>query len=424
MKIKRFFIAAIAVAAVLYGIAPDIKRFVVWASALCGLAPAVPGQADDFVNDFANIIKEPDKIEIQRNAAAVRDRYNGAHIAVATVTSLEGLSIEEYAGKLFNSWGLENAKANRGVLFLIVPNGEKGARLRIEMGGGLESVIPDWTAEYILDQVLPYYESGDYSAGIALGVDMLARCVKGESVAPEPRIIGMDMGWDTVHGRVNIYVFIMIAFVVWICVKNLYILITSPLKAKGGKYVPALYGYSAVEAGPTVEKILTNAGNDVIRAKILYWLPLFVILTAVPVVLCKFRVDIITTLVCAIVIESVYQFAAAPLLRASISGFPPAFFYKYGIRHPDASKETDSMPKTLARFILPGVPKIYVCPSCSEVMEDASFVKAKPTHSEEGEKFICLICHRCRRKYEDVEILPVVRYDSDDSGGSGGGSSR
>ena len=64
-----------------------------------------------FVNDFAGVIDEESKRKMEDVIKFVEEK-TGAEIAVVTVKSLEGETVEEYANELFNKWG--NRKEERG----------------------------------------------------------------------------------------------------------------------------------------------------------------------------------------------------------------------------------------------------------------------------------------------------------------------
>ena len=88
-----------------------------------------------------------------------------------SVSSLGGMSIEDYAFGLFNEWGIGDPTSNRGLLLLVAPNERK---VRIEVGCGLEGRITnDVAAAIIADVILPDYRSGDLKAGTMAGVDAL-----------------------------------------------------------------------------------------------------------------------------------------------------------------------------------------------------------------------------------------------------------
>ena len=107
-----------------------------------------------------------------------------SEIAVATVKSLDGMSVEEYANRLFKEWGVGQAKTDNGVLILVAPNERE---MRIEVGYGLEGILPDGLAGEIRDeQFLPRFLDDDYAAGITAGVNRIADIVeKNQVLTPE-----------------------------------------------------------------------------------------------------------------------------------------------------------------------------------------------------------------------------------------------
>jgi uncharacterized membrane protein YgcG len=125
-----------------------------------------------YVNDFANVIDAQREAQID---ALVREtaRMTSAEIVVVTVPTLDGMTVEDYAAKLFASWGIGKKGKDNGVLVLVAP----GARAtRIEVGYGLEPVLPDGLAgEIIRTSFLPRFRDNDYSTGIADGVDRARR---------------------------------------------------------------------------------------------------------------------------------------------------------------------------------------------------------------------------------------------------------
>lgn len=100
-------------------------------------------------------------------------KETGIQLQVYIIKSLEGDAIESVAIQLFDQWKLGDEKTDKGLLFLIAPN-EK--RLRIEVGQGLEGDIPDVIAKRIIaDEVKPYFQQGDFNAGVLQGVISIQR---------------------------------------------------------------------------------------------------------------------------------------------------------------------------------------------------------------------------------------------------------
>lgn len=152
------------------------------------LLPAIAA-AQDFpkatgrINDFANVIDPAVEAELNQQIDQLEQKTS-SEIAVVTVASLDGISVEEYANKLFKAWGVGQAKQDNGVLVLVAP---KEHEMRIEVGYGLEGVLPDGLAgDVIRSQFTPKFRNNDYSGGIRDGVTRLIAIVeKHQVLTPE-----------------------------------------------------------------------------------------------------------------------------------------------------------------------------------------------------------------------------------------------
>ena len=113
------------------------------------------------------------------------ERTNGAELAVVVVRSLDGLSIEEAAVKLFELWMIGKKSSDNGLL-LLWSTGDR--RVRVEVGYGLEGVLPDGKVGAILDaHVMPKFRSGQFDEGLLAGVDALLKVAREEPVdLPSP----------------------------------------------------------------------------------------------------------------------------------------------------------------------------------------------------------------------------------------------
>jgi uncharacterized protein len=128
------------------------------------------------VTDLANVIDAATEADLDRRIDQLEQKTS-AEIAVVTVTSLGGTTVEDYAVRLFKEWGIGQAKQDNGVLVLVAPNERE---MRIEVGYGLEGVLPDGLAGQIIrDQFIPRFRDNDYNGGIRDGVarviDVVAR---------------------------------------------------------------------------------------------------------------------------------------------------------------------------------------------------------------------------------------------------------
>ena len=126
------------------------------------------------VNDFAGLLSPAEKEALEARCKLLRKR-TGAQLAVVTLKSLRGGQIEDFAEKLFKRWGI-GQKKNNGLL-LIVAMEDRGSR--IEVGYGLEPIVPDVLAARILDHELrPRFRQQQYAAGLSAAVNSLCELVE------------------------------------------------------------------------------------------------------------------------------------------------------------------------------------------------------------------------------------------------------
>jgi uncharacterized protein len=142
-----------------------------------------------FVNDFANVIDSESNRQIQYLCAQVDQRAQ-AQIAVVTIQSLEGSTIEAFARHLFHQWGIGPKSNNRGILILLAIRDHK---YRVEVGTGLESVITDRKAAGFGREAVPYLKEFKYGRALqvltrrvtdAIAAD--AQISIGDAPAPTP----------------------------------------------------------------------------------------------------------------------------------------------------------------------------------------------------------------------------------------------
>jgi uncharacterized protein len=122
------------------------------------------------VIDEVGLLSSSEKSQLEQSLFQFQQAQK-IQLQVYITSSLNGEDIASVAIQIFDKWKLGDEKQDTGLLFLIAPN-EK--RLRIEVGQGLEGVIPDITAKRIIaDIVTPYFKQGDFAQGIFEGVSSL-----------------------------------------------------------------------------------------------------------------------------------------------------------------------------------------------------------------------------------------------------------
>ncbi len=119
------------------------------------------------VVDGANILTASQRAEIETLLKNVEGRSTD-QVVVVTVPSLQGTSVEDFGVQLARHWGIGQAGKDNGVLLIVAPVERK---VRIEVGYGLEGVLPDALAGLIIQRrILPAFKRGDLAGGIKAGV--------------------------------------------------------------------------------------------------------------------------------------------------------------------------------------------------------------------------------------------------------------
>lgn len=128
------------------------------------------------VMDNAGIIsasKENQLVQYLNNIS----NETGSQIAVLTIPSLQGESIESYSMKVAEKWQLGSKEKDDGVLLLVAVQERS---LRIEVGYGLEESLTDIRCGLIIRTIItPYFKKGDYESGIMQGVEAIAKVALG-----------------------------------------------------------------------------------------------------------------------------------------------------------------------------------------------------------------------------------------------------
>ena len=155
--------------------------------------PALNGR----IVDAAGILDASTEAQLDEKLAA-HETETSNQIVVATVNSLEGYAIADYALRLARHWEIGTAEKNNGILLLIAPSEHK---VRIEVGYGLEGALTDATASQIIRNILlPDFKKNAYSQGTLKGVDTILQAVAGEYKAVPGRSNTRDDISSKLHG--------------------------------------------------------------------------------------------------------------------------------------------------------------------------------------------------------------------------------
>jgi uncharacterized protein len=126
-----------------------------------------------YVNDFAGVLSAQAKEQLAALCAEV-DQKTKAQIAVVTISSLEGEPVEQFSIDLATAWGVGPKQQARGVLILVAP---KDRKYRIEVGYGLEAILPDGKVGGFGREAVPFLQRADYDGAVSLLTQRIAATI-------------------------------------------------------------------------------------------------------------------------------------------------------------------------------------------------------------------------------------------------------
>ena len=130
-----------------------------------------------FATDFTGTIKQPRLNQINNYLKAFEDSTSN-QLLFLMIPSLQGYPLENYTYEVAAKNKIGTKQHDNGVLFFVAKNDRK---MRIEVGYGLEGVLPDALASSILrNEVRPYFKRGNYYSGIKNGIISIVKATKGE----------------------------------------------------------------------------------------------------------------------------------------------------------------------------------------------------------------------------------------------------
>ena len=215
---------------------PVIKTFLISATlvALVFLssqaAEIIPLKPSGYFNDYAGVVSKEAALRFNEQLAEF-ERETSNQVVVAVFPKMQSdSSIEDHTQRVAQSWGVgQKDKRNGVVLFVFIED----RKMFIQVGYGLEGALPDITAFDITEyHIKPQFRNGDYQAGLATGIDLICKAIRGEykgSGKPVAEKRGKA-------GAPNFFFFIIFLIVL--------IVISRVIRRLGG------YGYSSGRGGP------------------------------------------------------------------------------------------------------------------------------------------------------------------------------
>lgn len=124
----------------------------------------------------------PDTIARLETTLAQFEQAKGSQIAVLIVPTTQPEDIAQFGIRLAEQWKIGREKVDDGAILIVAKDDR---RVRIEVGYGLEGVIPDAIAKRIIEEdITPRFKQGDFSGGVEAGVSRMMRLIEGEPLPP------------------------------------------------------------------------------------------------------------------------------------------------------------------------------------------------------------------------------------------------
>ena len=133
------------------------------------------------VTDTTNTLTAQQRAALDERLAAFEAR-KGSQIAVLIVPTTAPEAIEQYGIRVAEAWKVGRKGVDDGAILIVAM---KDRALRIEVGYGLEGVLPDAVAKRIVDDIIvPRFKQGDFFGGIDAGVSRMISVIDGEPLPP------------------------------------------------------------------------------------------------------------------------------------------------------------------------------------------------------------------------------------------------
>ncbi len=160
-----------------------ILLLAVYPLGLPAATPPPPAQPSQYVVDLAGVLN-PDTQARLNTSLRDLEAQTTAQVVILTLQSLEGEPIESFSHRTAVQWGIGQKGKDNGVLVTVAV---KDHKYRIEVGYGLESVLPDSLVGSLgRDYLVPNFRKGAFAAGLAALTDELIRQITDRDTGGSP----------------------------------------------------------------------------------------------------------------------------------------------------------------------------------------------------------------------------------------------
>ncbi len=160
----------------------------------------------NYANDYTGTISGGELETLNYRLKSFEDTTSN-QVVFMMISTLDGYPLENYTYEASAKNKIGSKKNNNGILFFVAKDDKK---MRIEVGYGLEGVVPDALASSILrNEVRPHFRDNDYYGGVQAGIDAIIKAIGGEYKA-----IKKDDKGDNIKFPF-IYIIMLILFIIF-----------------------------------------------------------------------------------------------------------------------------------------------------------------------------------------------------------------
>ncbi len=148
------------------------------ASVLCAERVEDLPKPTGYVSDFAHVLSPSAVARMDRICTQLDHSQANTQVAIVTVRTLDGDDAADFASRLEDKWKMGKQGSDRGVLILLAVNDRKR---RIDVGYGLEGILPDGRVGDIGREMVPYLRANDFDNAVLLALTQMAQVIAADA---------------------------------------------------------------------------------------------------------------------------------------------------------------------------------------------------------------------------------------------------
>ena len=128
-----------------------------------------------YVSDFAHVLDAQSRAQLEEYCGRV-ERATGVQMALVTIDSLDDQPIEDFTNTLYRKWGVGKKGKDEGIMLLLAIKDHKD---RIEVGYGLEPILPDGFVGGVLRETRLYLRQSQYGPAMLAAAEEMGTRIAG-----------------------------------------------------------------------------------------------------------------------------------------------------------------------------------------------------------------------------------------------------